>query len=234
MNATSLAIAVPYDRIAVLCRRHGVSELAVYGSVLRDDFGPESTINALVEFIGGDAGPWMGRVFDLEADLARLFGRRVEVTTRGGVEPSRNATTRREVLDSARALYRHQADDPPSRHHDEPPLFAARLRLDPAELAAFCRRHHIRRLALFGSVLGDDFRPESDVDVLVEFEPGHTPGWEFFGMQDELSALFGRRVDLNTPGFLSRYFRDDVRAEALTLYESETQTDRHGSAPSHA
>jgi len=86
------------------------------------------------------------------------------------------------------------------------------------EIAAFCRRNHIRRLALFGSVLRDDFRPDSDVDVLVEFEPGHTPGLDFFSMEIELSGILGRKADLNTPGFLSRYFRDQVLAEAEVLY----------------
>ena len=86
------------------------------------------------------------------------------------------------------------------------------------ELVAFCRRHHIRKLALFGSVLRDDFRPESDVDVLIEFEPGHVPGLAFFHMQQELTDLFGRAVDLHTPGFLSRYFRDRVLAEAQVEY----------------
>ena len=85
-------------------------------------------------------------------------------------------------------------------------------------IAAFCRRHHVRRLALFGSILRDDFGSESDVDILVEFEPGKTPGFAFFGMQDELSEKLGRSVDLNTPGFLSRYFRDQVLAEAIALY----------------
>jgi predicted nucleotidyltransferase len=85
-------------------------------------------------------------------------------------------------------------------------------------IAEFCRRHHVRRLALFGSILGDDFGPESDVDVLVEFEPGHTPGLSFFAMQDELGEILGRRVDLNTPAFLSRYFRDDVLREAEVQY----------------
>lgn len=85
-------------------------------------------------------------------------------------------------------------------------------------IAEFCRRHHVRSFALFGSVLRDDFGPESDIDVLVEFDPGKTPGLGFFGMQDELSEHFGRRVDLNTPGFLSRYFRDQVTAEAVSLY----------------
>ena len=85
-------------------------------------------------------------------------------------------------------------------------------------IAEFCRRHRIRRLALFGSILRDDFRPESDIDVLVEFEPGARTGLAFFGMQDDLSELLGRKVDLNTPGFLSKYFRDEVLREARELY----------------
>lgn len=86
-------------------------------------------------------------------------------------------------------------------------------------ISDFCRRHHIRRLALFGSVLRDDFTPDSDLDILVEFEEGHTPGLAFFGMQEELSELLGRNVDLNTPAFLSRYFRDEVMKEAVVAYE---------------
>ena len=70
-----------------------------------------------------------------------------------------------------------------------------------AEIAEFCQRPHIRKLELFGSVLRPDFRPDSDVDVLVEFEPEHIPGLAFFHMQDELSSLLGRTVDLNTPAF---------------------------------
>jgi predicted nucleotidyltransferase len=94
----------------------------------------------------------------------------------------------------------------------------AKLQLDRQAVAAFCGRHHVRRLALFGSVLRDDFTDRSDVDVLVEFEPGHVPGLAFFSMEAELSAIVGRKVDLNTPGFLSRYFRDQVLAEAETQY----------------
>ncbi len=87
-------------------------------------------------------------------------------------------------------------------------------------IAAFCRRHHIRKLAFFGSILREDFSPDSDIDVLVEFEPGHVPG--FFGlvpMEYELSELFGgRKVDLRTPQDLSRYFRDEVLAQAEVQY----------------
>lgn len=86
------------------------------------------------------------------------------------------------------------------------------------KLAAFCRRHHVRRMALFGSALRQDLRPDSDIDILVEFEPGHTPGLSFFAMQDELSQLVGRPVDLNTPQFLSPYFRQQVQAEAQVIY----------------
>jgi predicted nucleotidyltransferase len=91
--------------------------------------------------------------------------------------------------------------------------------LNQSQIADFCRRHHIRKLAFFGSVLRDDFRPDSDVDVLVEFEPGHTPGLAFFSIEAELSNMLGRKVDLNTPQFLSRYFRDEVQAEAEVQYE---------------
>jgi predicted nucleotidyltransferase len=88
-------------------------------------------------------------------------------------------------------------------------------------VAAFCRRHHIRWLALFGSVLREDFGPESDVDVLVEFEPGGAPDFfQFVGMKEELEAIFGRRVDLKTPSSLSPYFRDRVLAEAVRLHDA--------------
>ncbi len=86
------------------------------------------------------------------------------------------------------------------------------------KVADFCRRHYIRRLAVFGSALRDDFTPDSDVDMLVEFEQGHTPGFAFFDMQDELSGLMGRKVELNTPKFLDRYFRDKVIKEAEVQY----------------
>ena len=87
----------------------------------------------------------------------------------------------------------------------------------------FCRRHHIRRLAIFGSALRDDFSQDSDIDVLVDFMPGHTPG--FFGlfeMQEELSGLLGgHKADLRTPQDLSRYFRDEVVATAEVQYDAQ-------------
>jgi predicted nucleotidyltransferase len=79
-----------------------------------------------------------------------------------------------------------------------PDLKQLPVAIDRDHIAAFCQKHHIKRLSLFGSALRDDFRPDSEVDVLVEFEPVHTPGWDFFGMQVELSGIIGRQVDLNT------------------------------------
>ena len=96
----------------------------------------------------------------------------------------------------------------------------ARIEIPKEALVGFCRRNHIRRLAFFGSVLRDDFTPESDVDVLVEFEPGARVGLRFFGMERELSEILKHKVDLNTPGFLSKYFRDDAIAQAEVLYDA--------------
>jgi predicted nucleotidyltransferase len=93
-----------------------------------------------------------------------------------------------------------------------------KVELPQDKIADFCRHYHIRRLALFGSALRAELRLDSDLDVLVEFESGHTPGLAFFGMEQELTELLGRKVDLNTPQFLSPYFRDTVLAEAETQY----------------
>jgi predicted nucleotidyltransferase len=94
----------------------------------------------------------------------------------------------------------------------------AHISIDQRKIAAFCRKHHIRRLALFGSTLHGYSTADSDLDVLVEFDPDHMPGLAFFAMEAELSELLGREVDLNTPGFLSPYFREQVLAEAEVQY----------------
>ncbi len=88
------------------------------------------------------------------------------------------------------------------------------------KIREFCERHYIRRLAIFGSALRDDFEPESDVDVLVDFMPGHTPGFfKLFEMEEELSGLLGgHKIDMRTPEDLSRYFRDKVVATAQVQY----------------
>ena len=93
------------------------------------------------------------------------------------------------------------------------------ISIDRDAVSAFCRRHHIQRLALFGSVLRDDFSPDSDVDVLVEFQAGHVPGLDFVSIEREFSRLLqGRRVDMVTPKFLNPRIRDQVLASAEPLY----------------
>lgn len=102
------------------------------------------------------------------------------------------------------------------------PMIRRPFDIDEETAANFCLRHGIRRLSLFGSVLRPDFRAESDVDVLIEFEPEQTPGFLALSeMQDELTSLIGRKVDLRTPEDLSHYFRDEVLAEAEVRYAKE-------------
>ena len=96
--------------------------------------------------------------------------------------------------------------------------FEGRIEAAPEKLADFCHKHHIKKLSFFGSVLRDDFRPDSDIDVLVEFEPGHVPGFAIVEIEDELSRLLKRKVDMRTAGDLSRYFRDRVVREARVGY----------------
>lgn len=92
------------------------------------------------------------------------------------------------------------------------------LYIDPAALATICRQYHVRRLAVFGSYLHGNQRDDSDIDILVEFEAGKTLGLGFFTLQNELSVLLARMIDLNTLNFLSRYFRAEIMAEARDLY----------------
>ena len=96
----------------------------------------------------------------------------------------------------------------------------AKVTVPKERIAEFCRAHHIRKLAFFGSVLRDDFRPDSDVDVLVEFEPSHVPGFiRLFGIEEELSTLFeGRKVDLVTFKALNWRIRDQVLGDAEVQY----------------
>ena len=94
------------------------------------------------------------------------------------------------------------------------------IAIDRDAIAAFCRARGIRKLSLFGSVLREDFDPvRSDVDVLAEFEPEVHPGLKFFGYGDELAEIIGRKVDFNTPTWLSKYFRGKVLREAIAVYE---------------
>ena len=104
---------------------------------------------------------------------------------------------------------------------------SVRIVIPEKELDRFCKKNHIRKLALFGSVLRDDFTPESDVDVLVEFEPGTRIGLIGLAkLEIELGRLLDRKVDLNTPDNISPYFRDEVREKAEVIYEPALGYDR--------
>jgi hypothetical protein len=95
----------------------------------------------------------------------------------------------------------------------------SRISVPKDKLTTFCKKNHIQKLSFFGSILRDDFRPDSDIDLLVEFEPGYITGlFKMIGMESELSSLLGRKVDLRTPKELSRYFRDRVVREAEVYY----------------
>ena len=98
-------------------------------------------------------------------------------------------------------------------------MLPSSIDIPAAKISDFCRRHGIARMSLFGSVLRSDFSPESDIDVLVEFQAGRAPGFiAFAGMQLELQAIIGRRIDLRTPADLSKYFRDEVLREARLIH----------------
>lgn len=93
------------------------------------------------------------------------------------------------------------------------------LSINRKKIVSFCKKHHIASLALFGSILTSHFSPKSDVDVLVKFEKKHIPSlFDIVDMEEELSSIVGRKVDLKTPEDLSRYFRDEVVARAKILY----------------
>ncbi len=101
-------------------------------------------------------------------------------------------------------------------------MLTTNLAIPKEEIAAFCRKHHIRRLALFGSVVRDDFGPESDVDCLVEFAEGHHPGWHIIDLEEEFSRLAGGRdVQFVNPKYLNRHLEDRILAEAEELYAAE-------------
>ena len=98
-----------------------------------------------------------------------------------------------------------------------------KIEIPPDQLADLCRRHRIRRLSLFGSVLRDDFGPNSDVDMLVEFEPGYSPGWDIIHVEEDFSRLYGgRKVHFANPKYLNRHLKKRVLGEAVLQYKTDT------------
>jgi predicted nucleotidyltransferase len=151
-------------------------------------------------------------------------GRRARRSAKGPDRAASHVIVLRQLSGSALCDHSHFSPDRRTHyyHMKSPggsPLHLHGLNIPEDKIAEFCRRHGVARLALFGSVLRDDFGPDSDVDVLVEFPPGMIPSLlDLGGMLMELRDMLGREVDLKTPGFLSRYFRDQVVRDARTLY----------------
>ncbi|MBI4288748.1 MAG: nucleotidyltransferase domain-containing protein [Chloroflexi bacterium] len=128
------------------------------------------------------------------------------------------ANARSPIFQELKSLVGRSSSPPSALSPSSADAGAYRIAIPRRKLASFCRRHHIRRLSLFGSVLPEDLRPDSDVDVLVEFEPGHTPGFAIVSIEEELAQIIGRKVDLRTPTDLSPDFRGAVLREARELY----------------
>jgi len=100
-------------------------------------------------------------------------------------------------------------------------VYSLKEKMPMDRLIEFCRRNHIRKLSLFGSAISDRMGPDSDIDLLVEFEEGHTPGlFSIIKMEMELAESLGRKIDLRTPDDLSQYFRDEVMRNAKLQYQS--------------
>jgi uncharacterized protein len=155
----------------------------------------------------------------LQRELKQLSDAGIILRTIKGVQVHYQADKSIAVFSDLKNLINNE--DPQSGLNRELAMNSrARIAVPREKLVEFSKRNHIRKLSLFGSVLRDDFRPESDVDVLVEFKEDMTPGFGIVTMEAELSKLLGRKVDLRTPEELSRYFRDQVVKEAEVQYDA--------------
>lgn len=152
---------------------------------------------------------------NVSRELARLEKTGILISTTEGKQKYYQANKQSPVFNDLKGLLTFAADG--GALNTASPA-AVRIKIPQEKLAEFCRRRHIKKLSLFGSVLRDDFGPDSDVDVLVEFETGHTPGFAIIDMENELSGMVGRKVDMRTPNDLSRYFRDRVVRESRVEY----------------
>jgi predicted nucleotidyltransferase len=152
---------------------------------------------------------------NVSRELARLEKTGILISTAEGKQKYYQANKQSPVFNELKGLLTFVADGGALNTASPAPV---RIKIPKEKLAEFCRRRHIKKLSLFGSVLRDDFGPDSDVDVLVEFETGHTPGFAIIDMENELSGMVGRKVDMRTPNDLSRYFRDRVVRESRVEY----------------
>jgi hypothetical protein len=156
---------------------------------------------------------------NVSRELGRLEQAGLLVSITEGRQKYYRADRKSPLFKDIRGLLAHLPAARTAARPDSTALLSRRLKINKPELTGFCALNHIQKLSLFGSVLRDDFKPESDIDVLVEFKPGKTPGFlKLAGMEEELSGMFGeRKVDLRTPHDLSRHFRERVLQEAKVI-----------------
>jgi predicted nucleotidyltransferase len=156
---------------------------------------------------------------NLSRELARLESAGILVSTTEGRQKYYQANRQSPVFKDIQGLVTRLPAADTTNQSSLDKLLNRRLQLNKPALTGFCRSNHVLKLSLFGSVLRQDFRPESDIDMLVEFQPGKTPGFlKLAGMEEELSDLIGgRKVDLRTPQDLSSHFRNRVLKEAKAL-----------------
>jgi hypothetical protein len=156
---------------------------------------------------------------NVSRELGRLEQAGLLVSITEGRQKYYRADRKSPLFRDIRALLSHLPSVQTAVRPDSSALLSRSLKINRPELTGFCALNHIQKLSLFGSVLRDDFKPESDIDVLVEFQPGKTPGFlKLAGMEEELSGIIGgRKVDLRTPQDLSPHFRGRVMTEAKVL-----------------
>jgi predicted nucleotidyltransferase len=156
---------------------------------------------------------------NVSRELGRLEQAGLLVSITEGRQKYYRADRKSPLFKDIRSLLAHLPAARNAIRPDSSALLSRRLKINQPELNGFCRLNQIQKLSLFGSVLRDDFKPESDIDVLVEFQPGKTPGFlKMAGMEEELSGIIGgRKVDLRTPQDLSCHFRSRVLAEAKVI-----------------
>jgi uncharacterized protein len=174
--------------------------------------GERYFVRQLASLIGEDST-------NVSRELARLEQAGLLVSVTEGRQKYYRADRKSPLFSDIRGLLSHLPAAQNEARPDSTNSLSRRLKINRPELTGFCRMNHIQKLSLFGSVLRADFKPESDIDVLVEFQPGKTPGFlKLAGMEEELSGIVGgRKVDLRTPQDLSPHFRNRVLQEAKVL-----------------
>lgn len=169
-------------------------------------------VNQIVQLLGSGTG-------SVQRELKMMFEAGVITREKTGNMVYYRANNTNPIFSELSGLIKKTAGGVDNTAQASNSQIGDRIKISKHQLTLFCRHNHIKKLSLFGSVLREDFRPESDIDILVEFEKGYVPGFAIVSMENELSRVLGRKVDIRTYADLSRYFRDTVVREARVEYE---------------